>query len=623
MCEEEEDYEPPPQKKKPVRKGRRGKKLWVNLDSTHYPIVGEVFEELGWYETSSDIKPNIIWVDTGGSNEIASSLEPWQFYNHFPAIWSIARKVELLRNYEKMEEIIPDIYNFHPKSFLLPGQFSDMKQYMNSHASAETQTFIIKPDRGAQGRGIFLIQDPEQAVNYAEMAVAQQYIPPYLVDGYKFDLRIYVLLTSADPLRIYIHEEGMARFCTEPYIAPAPGNLNKAYSHLTNYSLNKKNDKFQKNTDPNDDTKGSKRSLTSIYENIKKNGGDVDKLKTDIDRIIRLTIACIQPRMEHNYRSLIKAQDSKSRLFEILGFDILIDSSLRPWLIEVNNMPSLGTDAPFDKKLKHSVVKGAIEILNLTPSFRKTVVARQKAVTQQRISGVSKTPIVDIYDPDAESEIALTTNWRQIYPLKDDPEETEKMDRAIAAARQAPVIGATETTASKARKQKISQQLAEQREKEAEHQKKTKNALRIVDDTRKAPKPKPKPKRFLPLPTAPTRSLRSKPPPLIREESIMSVFAAAPPSIIGEEDERERVRLLRCQIICGQAVAMGERVRTMLDELSGAPRILKKVQAVRSSRAVVQPVLKQAVPMRRILIDGGNSDRTLIKSTYGNYMFRK
>ena len=40
------------------------------------------------------------------------------------------------------------------------------------------------------------------------------------------------------------------------------------------------------------------------------------------------------------------------RCFEVLGFDIMMDSSLKPWLIEVNHLPSFGTDSPLDQDIK-------------------------------------------------------------------------------------------------------------------------------------------------------------------------------------------------------------------------------------------------------------------------------
>ena len=469
MCEEDYVELPlikPKEKAGEQQKKKKSKKqhvLYVNLQSTHYPLIHSVFAELGWRETTSDLKPTIIWCDVGGSADICSHLFPWQFYNHFQAVWSIARKVELLRNYEKMQTVVPELYTFHPKSFLLPGQFHALKQYMLSQE--KTTTFIVKPDRGAQGRGIFLIQEPEAAENYKDMAVVQQYIPPYLIDGYKFDLRLYVLITSVAPLRLYFHNEGMARFCTEKYVTPTSANLGKVFGHLTNYSLNKKNDHFEKNSDANDTTHGSKRSYSFILDTIKKAGHDTGALQKKIDRIIRLTIASIQPQLEHQYKATVSVTDNKCRCFEILGFDILLDDKLDPWLIEVNNMPSLSCDSPFDKALKTSVVKGTLQILDIHPGFKKIVNDEEKRTSQMRILGLSNIPKSNVYNPNKESEIAKTTNWRQIYPLENDAEETAIMEKAIAAAKTTPLVGPIETATNKARKDHIEKESMERMQK--------------------------------------------------------------------------------------------------------------------------------------------------------------
>ena len=57
-----------------------------------------------------------------------------------------------------------------------------------------------------------------------------------LIDGYKFDLRIYVAITSINPLRLYVYDEGLVRFASEKYDTT---DLKNIYSHLTNYSINK------------------------------------------------------------------------------------------------------------------------------------------------------------------------------------------------------------------------------------------------------------------------------------------------------------------------------------------------------------------------------------------------
>jgi len=84
--------------------------------------------------------------------------------------------------------------------------------------------------------------------------VACKYLDnPLLVNGLKFDLRVYVAITSINPLRIYIYDEGLARFATHQYESIYSSNKNNRYMHLTNYSVNKFSKDFQENVDADQD----------------------------------------------------------------------------------------------------------------------------------------------------------------------------------------------------------------------------------------------------------------------------------------------------------------------------------------------------------------------------------
>ena len=418
---------------KPKRK-KGPKYIWVNVTQAYYPLVQEALEGIGYKITESDTKANLFWINSNGSIETAHGLMPYQFYNHFPGMVSISRKVDLARNIENVAKSMQEEYSFHPKSFVLPSQFIDMKNYMLSIKKAKNRTFIVKPDTGSLGKGIFLVQDPNQCVDYCEAAIAQKYIDPYLIDGLKFDLRIYVLVTSIDPLRIYVHDDGMARFCTEPYQEPSHDNLEQVYCHLTNYSLNKKNENFQANQlvyeEEEVEEKGHKRSMASIFESIKKDGHDVEKLKHEIDEIIRLTIVSAQPQISSQYRIGFTSNDGKSRCFEILGFDIMLDNECKPWLLEVNNKPSMAAESPFDKVLKTNVIQGAMKIINLKPNFKKQIGQRfhelaQLKTNQQKAQSLS--------DYEGETERAKETKWRQLYPLLEG--DYSSIEKAIDCAR--------------------------------------------------------------------------------------------------------------------------------------------------------------------------------------------
>ena len=75
---------------------------------------------------------------------------------------------------------------------------------------------------------------------------------PHLISGYKYDLRVYVLVTSFNPLKVYMYTDGLVRFSTEKYTLD-PKNINQKFVHLTNFSINKRNtQKFVQNNEKKD-----------------------------------------------------------------------------------------------------------------------------------------------------------------------------------------------------------------------------------------------------------------------------------------------------------------------------------------------------------------------------------
>lgn len=91
---------------------------------------------------------------------------------------------------------------------------------------------------------------------------------PHLIDGFKYDLRVYVFVNGINPLRIYMYKDGLARFATVLYEKPNKKNLGNLFMHLTNYAINKESENFVHNTDKNNDDVGSKRSLQSVLDGI-------------------------------------------------------------------------------------------------------------------------------------------------------------------------------------------------------------------------------------------------------------------------------------------------------------------------------------------------------------------
>ena len=132
--------------------------------------------------------------------------------------------------------------------------------------------------------------------------------------------------------------------------------------HLTNYSVNKKSRNFVQNKDATEDNVGHKWSLSALFKFLKTKRQDTDALWNKIYDLIIKTVISIEP--------LVVAQVKRYGIkrhncFDLLGFDVLLDDAMKPWLIEVNLSPSMNNDSPLDHRIKTNLLADTLTLIGL------------------------------------------------------------------------------------------------------------------------------------------------------------------------------------------------------------------------------------------------------------------
>ncbi|KAJ8523858.1 hypothetical protein ON010_g17260 [Phytophthora cinnamomi] len=356
----------------------------------------------GWIETDSDLDWDLHWADVGWIRENLDAVTPLQDHQVSEDLasgrggWDSLLCVLLVAADQPLPEPLrahaqglagqepqahqeaaraqvrlcggaesrreAELYDFWAATFVLPHEYG---MFLEEFKRTPGGRWIMKPVGKAQGRGIFLFEklsdisewkrdaswkgDGAMQAKTADTYIVQKYVEsPYLLGGKKFDLRLYVLVTSCSPLTFWIYRAGFARFSHTRY-SQSKGDMGNLFMHLTNASV-------QKGADDYDERLGCKWPLHSLKMFlISKHGQEaVDRLFHSIQSLITRSLLAVQPTI---------IQDR--HCFELYGYDVLIDSALKPWLIEVNASPSLTGDTDADYSLKANLVQHTLDIVDL------------------------------------------------------------------------------------------------------------------------------------------------------------------------------------------------------------------------------------------------------------------
>eukprot|EP00736_Rhodelphis_marinus_P001891 Rmarinus@m.9614 len=311
----------------------------------------------------TDKAPDIVW---DIHNNIAepwdsSSFAPRAAVNAIPGFRTLGMKPNLTSLLQTAEEYYGEhAVDYYPKTFTLP---QDEDALRLERVRLPDSVWICKPVDGYSSRGIFLLY-PGQPIPSEPLSVQRYVSTPLLYQGkYKFDLRLYLLVTSVDPLVIYHYPLGVPRISSMEYrddreeagvvVVKVKGQhpTFRGCMHLTDphYQLNacRKTAKKLLPTFPATTDDLLERFLDSPY-GIRLKPSLREAFEVGVQTV--LTLVRLKPQLLRNAHSVI-SPFRQFKSFQLLGMDVILETDgyhnpnvINAKLIEMNANPNLRVD---------------------------------------------------------------------------------------------------------------------------------------------------------------------------------------------------------------------------------------------------------------------------------------
>lgn len=246
--------------------------------------------------------------------------------------------------------------------FIEAGQVLDKlrSQLPQSNLDGLQNIWVLKPAGKSRGRGIQLSARLENILEIgvgrgAEARwIAQKYMEnPLIIQGKKFDIRQWVVVTRWNPLSVWFYKDCYLRFSFADY---DPKKLKNKFAHLTNNSISKHADDFD---EQRDDTMWHSDDFQEYLASLRfeKDGKIVDDPWTDV----------VQKQMKQvvmwSLESVADAVMPRNSAFELFGYDFMVCEDLNAWLIEVNSSPDLSYSTATTRGLVKSMLEDMVRVV--------------------------------------------------------------------------------------------------------------------------------------------------------------------------------------------------------------------------------------------------------------------
>lgn len=329
-------------------------------------MVIETLQSLGMVRLAdkSDLSYFVKWVERRSDIDFGRLKEGQQIVNHIANNFLFTTKnglFHVLKDHErarKKKDPSFSIAAFVPETYRM--DVAEERTALQSTIQREPDgtAWIIKPSNMNQGRGITIKASKEElkeicgkkdgALAGGATSVVQRYMKsPLLLDGRKFDMRIYMLIAkAANPALVFYHE-GYCRLSHEKF---EMGRFDNLQMHLTNAAVQRKH--------PDHKEKGEETiwAMDELQQYLSMNS------LAPGDWVSATMVPRVQEIMKIVFESIRDKVDRRRGQFDLIGCDFMVDADLNVWLIECNSNPALWRTCKVTKALLPPMIS---EVLNI------------------------------------------------------------------------------------------------------------------------------------------------------------------------------------------------------------------------------------------------------------------
>ena len=270
------------------------------------------------------------------------------------------KKDLLYKIFKSQQNLFKNEFNFMQLTFIYPEDKKIIDKIFKNYKAKKDNLWMIKQKKNNSGKDAYIFHSLE---NLPKEFIISKYIDnPHLIDGKKYDIRIFVLVSGIRPLRIYLNKEGFLHIAKENFTLENDYLDNKNI-HLTNYLNN--NNKitnliFSKEVKNFQDLMDFKEYQTYLK---KENITFLDIRKKIIDVVIKTIISG----NEYLLSKLDKYNLNDRSFFNLYGFDFIIDNNYEPHLLKIKGRPDLNIYGDIDKVIKENLFVDTLNIVGIVP----------------------------------------------------------------------------------------------------------------------------------------------------------------------------------------------------------------------------------------------------------------